>query len=69
MNHKNFLKVLLVGGLLLSANSLFASTKLYQGLGKSSNFRVGPGKDSKGVNVYSLNYVTASGVFYEGGKS
>ena len=68
MNHKRFLKALLIGGLILSTNSLFASTKLYQGLGKSSNFRVGPGKDSKGVDVYSLNYVTASGVFDEEGK-
>lgn len=68
MKNMNLLKILLVGGLLFSSNSLFASTKLYQGLGKASNFRVGPGKDSKGVNVYSFNYVTASGVFDEEGK-
>ena len=68
MKNMNLLKILLVGGLLFSSNSLLASTKLYQGLGKSSNFRVGPGKDSKGVNVYSFNYVTASGVFDEEGK-
>ncbi len=36
--------------------------KYIKGLGKSPNFRVGPGKDSKGVEVYSLNYVTASWV-------
>lgn len=68
MKNSKILKVLLIGGLLLSTNSLFASTKLYQGLGKSSNFRVGPGKDSKGVDVYSINYVTASGVFDEEGR-
>lgn len=45
-----------------------AAEKLYQGLGKSSNFRVGPGKDKKGVPVYSLNYVTAAGVFDESGR-
>lgn len=49
MKNSKILKTLLIGGLLLSTNSLFASTKLYQGLGKSSNFRVGPGKDSKDV--------------------
>lgn len=68
MKNSKILKVLLIGGLLLSTNSLFAATKLYQGLGKSSNFRVGPGKDSKGVDVYSINYVTASGVFDEEGR-
>lgn len=68
MKNSKILKILLIGGLLLSTNSLFASTKLYQGLGKSSNFRVGPGKDSKGVDVYSINYVTASGVFDEEGR-
>jgi hypothetical protein len=68
MKNSKILKILLIGGLLLLTNSLFASTKLYQGLGKSSNFRVGPGKDSKGVDVYSINYVTASGVFDEEGR-
>lgn len=48
--------------------NLSAETKVYQGLGKSANFRVGPGKDSKGVDVYSLNYVTASGLFDENGR-
>lgn len=68
MKNLKLLKVLLIGGLLLSTNSLFAATKLYQGLGKSSNFRVGPGKDSKSIEVYSINYVTASGIFDEEGK-
>ena len=68
MKNIKFLKILLIGGLLISTNSLFASTKFYQGLGKSSNFRVGPGKDSKNTPVYSFNYVTASGVFDEEGK-
>lgn len=68
MKNIKFLKILLIGGLLISTNFLFASTKFYQGLGKSSNFRVGPGKDSKNTPVYSFNYVTASGVFDEEGK-
>lgn len=59
-------KALLLGGIFLAlASGAMAEGKLYQGLGKSSNFRVGPGKDSQGVPVYSLNYVTAAGVFDE----
>lgn len=55
---------LLLGSLfLVTANGALATEKLYQGLGQTSNFRVGPGKDSQGVPVYSLNYVTAAGVF------
>lgn len=42
--------------------------KLYQGLGKNSMFRVGPGKDSKGEQVYSINYTTAAVIFDETGK-
>ena len=68
MKKTQFLKLLLVGGLIFSTNSLYASTKLYQGLGKSSNFRVGPGKDSENVNVYSFIYVTAAGVFDNEGR-
>lgn len=59
--------VLLAGSLLLGTTAM-AEGKLYHGLGKSSNFRLGPGKDSKGVEVYSLNYVTATGIFDEDGK-
>lgn len=42
--------------------------KLYHGLGSVPVFRVGPGKDSQDVQVYSFNYVTASVVFDEEGK-
>lgn len=60
---------LLTGVLFLGASfSVLAETKIYQGLGKAANFRVGPGKDSEGVDVYSINYVTASGIFDENGK-
>ena len=38
------------------------------GLGKSVNFRVGPGKDSAGVQVYSFNYVYGSALFDAKGK-
>lgn len=44
------------------------SVTVYQGLGKSVNFRNGPGKDSKGVQVYSLNYVTADATFDAEGR-
>lgn len=42
--------------------------KVYQGLGKDVMFRVGPGKDEKGVQVYSFNYTTASVIFDVDGK-
>lgn len=58
---------LLLGTTLLSVNA-YSSVKVYHGLGQTSNFRVGPGKDSKDVPVYSLNYVTASGIFDEKGR-
>ncbi|WP_255492205.1 FMN-binding protein [Cetobacterium sp. 2A] len=45
-----------------------AEAQVYQGLGKSANFRVGPGKDNKDVPVYSFNYVTAAGIFDKDGK-
>ena len=66
---KKSIYTLLAGSLFLGMSfNLSAETKVYQGLGKSANFRVGPGKDSKGVDVYSLNYVTASGLFDENGR-
>lgn len=42
--------------------------KVYQGLGKDTMFRVGPGKDEKDVPVYSFNYTTASVIFDKDGK-
>ena len=66
---KRTVKMLVFGILLLGTTiTAFGAEKLYQGLGKSSNFRVGPGKDNKGVQVYSLNYVTAAAIFDEKGK-
>lgn len=66
---KKLIKVFVFMFLLLVTNiATLSAEKLYQGLGKSSNFRVGPGKDNKGVQVYSLNYVTAATVFDEKGK-
>lgn len=66
---KRLAKIFVFMSLLLATTvTVFGAEKLYQGLGKSSNFRVGPGKDNKGVQVYSLNYVTAATVFDEEGK-
>ncbi|MGF6906603.1 FMN-binding protein [Fusobacterium sp. PH5-44] len=53
---------------LINNSETTASTKLFHGIGQSSNLRVGPGKDKKGLEVYSLNYVTASAIFDENGK-
>ncbi|OQB48368.1 MAG: Chlorophenol reductase precursor [Firmicutes bacterium ADurb.Bin153] len=41
---------------------------VYKGLGKSVTFRVGPGKDSEGVQVYSFNIVMASVLFDSAGR-
>jgi hypothetical protein len=45
-----------------------SSGKVYQGLGQIPSFRVGPGKDANGVQVYSFTYVTAEALFDESGK-
>lgn len=45
-----------------------ATAEVFAGLGSTSNFRVGPGKDSTGVQVYSFNVVMANCLFDKGGK-
>ena len=42
--------------------------KVFQGVGQVPGFRVGPGKDKKDVQVYSLTYLTANGLFDKDGK-
>lgn len=42
--------------------------KVFQGVGQSSIFRVGPGKDENGGTIYSLNYVICSALFDKDGK-
>ena len=51
-----------------SATTYSTEIKVYQGLGQTSNFRVGPGKDSEGQQVYSFNYVDAAVLFDADGK-
>lgn len=41
---------------------------MYLGLGHASNFRLGPGKDSTGTQVYSFNFVFSSVIFDAAGK-
>lgn len=57
--------VLAIALLLLSATG---AQELYLGLGHASNFRVGPGKDSAGTQVYSFNFVFSSVLFNAAGK-
>lgn len=45
-----------------------STTKLYQGLGHTVTFRNGPGKDSKGVPVYSFTVVIADATFDADGR-
>lgn len=42
--------------------------KVYQGLGQTSVFRVGPGKDANGGQIYSYTTVTADALFDKDGK-
>lgn len=42
--------------------------KIYQGLGQTATFRVGPGKDENGGQIYTINYVMANALFDEEGK-
>ena len=66
---KKYLPLSLAAILFCSSISTFsAETKVYQGLGQTSNFRVGPGKDSEGQQVYSFNYVDAAVLFDAQGK-
>lgn len=62
-------KFFLLSAMLLAASSLvFAQGGLSMGMGHSSVFRVGPGKDSAGVQVYSFNYMYAAVIFDAQGK-
>jgi len=45
-----------------------AQSGQFLGLGHSSSFRVGPGKDDTGTQVYSFNYVYGSVIFNAKGK-
>lgn len=45
-----------------------ATAEVFTGLGSTSNFRVGPGKDSTDVQVYSFNVVMANCLFDKDGK-
>ncbi len=44
------------------------STKVYQGLGQTFAFRVGPGKDASGNQVYSFNIAMAQATFDANGR-
>jgi hypothetical protein len=61
---------MLVVAVFLCASFAFATgqKELSMGVGHSSNFRIGPGKDSTGTQVYSFNYVYATVIFDAKGK-
>lgn len=65
---KKILPISLLSMVILSSSALANEMKVYQGLGKATNFRVGPGKDSEGTPVYSFNYVDAAVLFDSEGK-
>jgi hypothetical protein len=45
-----------------------SEVKVFKGMGQTSVFRVGPGKDAEGGQIYSLAYATASALFDKDGK-
>lgn len=51
-----------------TASQQGSELKISRGLGQTSVFRVGPGKDAKGGQVYSISYATASALFDKDGK-
>ncbi len=64
---KKILGATLIALLAMSCSS-GGTKELSLGLGHSPIFRVGPGKDSTGTQVYSFTYVEAAVVFDEKGK-
>lgn len=52
----------------LALTTAAAQAGLSLGIGHTSNFRVGPGKDSSGTQVYSFNYVYAAVLFDSAGR-
>jgi len=62
---KRIVTVLALALLVLSAAS---AQELFLGIGRAPTFRLGPGKDSEGMQVYSFNYVYAAVVFDKVGK-
>ncbi|MGE5632075.1 MAG: hypothetical protein ACM3TR_13400 [Caulobacteraceae bacterium] len=44
------------------------TVKVYEGMGQLTNFRVGPGKDSENVQVYSFTTLTANATFDKDGR-
>jgi hypothetical protein len=60
--------ILAIALIALSLSFAAAQAGATLGLGKSVNFRVGPGKDSDGVQVYSFNYVYGAAFFDAKGK-
>ncbi|PKL25487.1 MAG: FMN-binding protein [Spirochaetae bacterium HGW-Spirochaetae-3] len=62
--------IVLAASVLFCASFAFANgqKEMTMGVGHSSNFRVGPGKDSTGTQVYSFNYVYATVIFDGAGK-
>ena len=45
-----------------------ATAQVFSGLGSAANFRVGPGKDAEGAQVYSFNVTMASALFDREGR-
>ena len=63
--------LLVLGGCSASAPptaSQGTDLKISRGLGETSVFRVGPGKDEKGEPIYSMTTATASALFDKDGK-
>lgn len=50
------------------ASSIVAPATVYQGFAQTSGFRVGPGKDSKGVQVYSYTVLMTNAMFDKNGR-
>ncbi len=72
MSSKSKLAVLIVAVLAIAAVAGFSllpkEVTVYNGIGQNSTFRVGPGKDDAGGQIYSLTTVVADATFDQAGK-
>lgn len=72
MSSKSKLAALIIAILAIAAVAGFVllpkDVTVYNGVGQNSTFRVGPGKDAAGGQIYSLTTVIADATFDEAGK-
>ncbi|MHB1391613.1 MAG: FMN-binding protein [Clostridia bacterium] len=62
------LVLVMVLALVADASSIVSPAKIYQGFAQFPGFRVGPGKDANGVQVYSFTVTMVNATFDKNGR-